>query len=153
MSNLPICPVCEGDLDPVMIPKHDIHVCGNPNCEELVQRNKDGTLSPLGSVLERGALGDDRVRGVISAPHVSTVQSFVEIYDNATRSLQLDLATASGGLRTLLAQIENRLDFCLQRFTGLDMVDEEAEEGLRALREARELVSTQPRSQRGVSDD
>ena len=62
----------------------------------------------------------------------------------------MDLAAASGSLRTVLAQIENRLDFAIAKLSALDLVDDDASEGLRMLREARDLASTLPKRKRGV---
>lgn len=147
-----VCPVCEGSLERIDVPRHRLYRCINKNCEEIVQINGDETLSPMGSFLSRNALGDDRVRGVISSPRVSTVSSLIDVFENTTRFLQMDLAGAGGALRTLLTQIENRIDYGISKFAGLDMASDDAAEGLRALREAREMVSTLPKSHRGVTD-
>lgn len=145
------CPVCDTVMRKADLPqKYSIYSC--EGCGELGQV-VDGAVAPLGSLLERNALGDDRVRAAVSAPHVSTVASFIEIFENSTRFWQMDQAAASGGLRTILAQIENRVDFAIAKFTGLDMASDEAAEGLRMLREARELVSTLPSRSRGVKEE
>ena len=145
----PACPICDSEMAKVDIPKYKIYSC--VSCHELGQV-VDGAVSPLGSLLERNALGDDRVHAAISKPHVSDVASFSEIFENSMRMWQMDLAAASGGLRTILAQIENRVDFALSEFTGLDLVSDEAAKALRMLREARELVSTLPGRSRGVQE-
>jgi hypothetical protein len=145
----PVCPVCDGEMRKADIPKYNIYSC--VACHELGQL-VDGTVAPLGNLLERHALGDDRIRAAVSQPHVSTVASFIEIFENSTRSWQMDLAAASGGLRTILAQIENRVDFAIAKFTGLDMASDEAAKALNMLREARELVSTLPSRSRGVQE-
>ena len=146
---LPNCPVCDSAVRRADIPKHDIYICNG--CSEVLQVVA-GELSMLGNLLERNALGDDRIHAAISKPHVADVASFVEIFENSTRMWQMDLAAASGGLRTILAQIENRIDFAITKFTGLDMASDEAADGLRMLREARELVSTLPSRNRGVQE-
>jgi hypothetical protein len=146
----PKCPVCDSDMRKADLPKkYNIYSC--VSCHELGQM-VDGTIAPLGNLLERNSLGDDRVHAAISKPHVSDVASFIEIFENSTRMWQMDLAAASGGLRTVLAQIENRVDFAIAKFTGLDLASDEAAEGLRMLREARELVSTLPSRSRGVQE-
>lgn len=144
------CPVCEGSMRRVDVPQFDIYTC--LECKELGQL-ADGTVRPLNSLLEGVKLGEDRVMNAISQPHVTTAKSFIDIFENATRSMQMDLAVASGGFRTVLHMVENRIDSALQCFTGLDMASDEAAQGLTALREARELVSTRPRQTRGVKSD
>jgi len=144
------CPVCDSVMRKADLPKkYNILYC--ESCGELGQV-VDGAVAPRGTLLERAALGDDRVHAAISKPHVSDVASFIEIFENATRMWQMDLAAASGGLRTILAQIENRVDFAINKFTGLDMASDEAADALRMLREARELVSTLPSRSRGVQE-
>jgi hypothetical protein len=143
------CPVCDGEMLHSDIPKYNIFSC--TSCQELGQL-VDGSVVPIGNLLERNALGDDRVHAAISKPHVSDVASFIEIFENSTRMWQMDLASASGGLRTVLAQIENRVDYAIAEFTGLDLASDEAGKALRMLREARELVSTLPSRSRGVQE-
>jgi hypothetical protein len=46
--------------------------------------------------------------------------------------------------------MENRCDSAVSCFTGMDLVSDEAAQGLRALRELRELISTLPPAGRGV---
>jgi len=144
------CPVCDGCMKKADIPKFDIYTCND--CDDVCQLI-DGSMKPIGNVLERVKLGDDRMMNAISQPHVTTAKSFIDIFENATRFLQMDLATASGGFRTVLHMVENRIDSALKCFTGLDMASDEAAKGLSALREARELVSTMPRQTRGVKSD
>jgi hypothetical protein len=141
------CPVCEGDLRKADIPRGDIYCCSS--CDELLQI-VNGNVSVLGDLLDRNALGDDRVHNAVSRPHVTNVTSFMEIFENSTRMWQMDLAAASGGLRTILAQIENRIDFAIGKFAGLAMASDEAADGLRMLNEARELVSTLPSRNKGI---
>lgn len=142
------CVVCTGDLVRLSA-ELNLYQCAD--CGE-VQQVVDGALRPIKELLSRNQLNDDRVHAAVSRPHVSTVASFIEIFDNATRMWQMDLAAASGGLRTVLAQIENRIDFALGELGALDLVDDKASEALRMLREARELVSTLPGRQRGVRE-
>ena len=144
------CPVCDGPMKLSDLPRHPIYVC--EDCGEVGQMS-NGTMQPIGLLLQRHSLGDDRVMMATSQPHITTVRNFIDIFDNTTRFLQMDLATASGGLRTVLHMLENRIDSALQCFTGLDMASDEAAKGLSALREARELVSTLPRQTRGVKGD
>jgi hypothetical protein len=143
------CPVCDAEVRRADIPKLALYVC--TGCDELLQM-VDHELTMIGNLLERNALGDDRVHAAMSKPHVTDLSAFVEIFENSTRMWQMDLAAASGGLRTILAQIENRVDFAITKFTGLDMASDEAADGLRMLREARELVSTLPSRNRGVQE-
>ena len=146
------CPVCEGDVERIDVPRHRLFVCTNNNCEEIIQLNSDNSVSPMGSILAKNELGDDRVRGAISGTHVTNAASFIDVFENSTRFLQMDLATASGQLRKILVQVENRIDFGISTFTGLDMASEEAAEGLEALREAREMISVLPVSKLGVRE-
>lgn len=143
------CPVCDGEIFKVDIPKYAIYSC--QSCHEL-SHIVDSKLVPMGTLIERSALGDDRIHAAISRPHVTDLASFIEIFENSTRMWQMEMGYASGGLRTILAQIENRVDFAIAKFTGLDMASDEAADGLRMLREARELVSTLPSRNRGVQE-
>lgn len=146
---IPPCPICDGEMRRSELSGYQIFNC--LSCNELGQL-VDETMIPLSNLLLRNALGDDRVRAAVSRPHVSTIGSFIELFDNSNRLWQMDMAASSGGLRTLLAQIENRVDFAIAKFTGLDLASDEAAEGLRMLREARELVSTLPSRSRGVPE-
>lgn len=149
MTNVIDCPVCDGDLVKSDIPREDIYYC--KSCKELLQI-VDGNVSMLSGMLQRNAMGDDRVHAAMSQPHIASIVSFMETFENATRMWQMDLAAASGGLRTILAQIENRIDFAINTFAGLAMASDEAGEGLSMLREARELVSTLPSRNRGIQE-
>lgn len=143
-----VCRVCEGDMKLSDIPRFEIYHCSN--CDEIGQMvNK--SIIPIGSLLDKHRLGDDRVIHATSNPHISTVKSFVDIFENATRFLRMDLAEASGGLKVILSMTENRIDSALQCFKGLDIASDEAAKGLAALREARELISASPKSTRGIT--
>lgn len=142
-----LCTVCSGSMRKSDIPKFDIFHCDD--CNEVGQL-VNGEILPIGSLLDRHRFGDDRVLHATSETHISTVKSFIDVFENATRFLQMDLAEASGGLRVILRMAENRIDSALQCFTGLDLASDEASKGLSALREARELISTCPRSMRGI---
>jgi hypothetical protein len=143
-----VCPVCDGGLKRSDIPKLQIYFC--QFCSEVVHILGDGTPVPLGDLLARNELGDDRVRAAISRPHVSTVTSFVDHFDSLARLFRMELDSASGALHMVMTQIQNRLDFAISVFAGLDMVWDRASEGLEALRAARELVSTLPPSSRSI---
>jgi len=143
------CPICDEPLIKSDLPRHNVYWCGG--CKEIIQVIDD-VAHPIGLLLERNRLGDDRVRAAISKPHVSTVVSFIEVFENTTRFFSMDLANASGALRTVLAQIENRVDFAIAELTGWDLASDVATRALRALREARELVSTLPSRSRGIGD-
>lgn len=145
------CPVCDSEMRRIEIPKYRVVTC--VQCEEIGQVLPDGTVKLISSLLEHSELGDDRVQAAISKPHVSDMQSFAEVFENSTRMWQMDLAAACGGLRTVLSQIENRIDFAISKFTGMDMASDEAADGLRMLREARELVSPLPRKNRGIEKE
>ena len=151
VSNEPIhiCPVCDGKIRKSDLPRSDIYVC--VECHEIMQFVGE-EMTMIGSLLQRNALGDDRVRAAISQPHVSNLSSFIEVSESHTRLWQMNMAAASGGLRTILAQIENRIDGALTKLSGLDMVSDKASDGLAMLREARELVSTVPSRNRGVRE-
>lgn len=145
------CPACNSqEMKRLDIPKHNISVC--LSCDEVSQI-VDEMCVPISNLLSLNAFQDDRIRAAVSRPHVSTVASFLEIYENSIRMWQMELATAAGGLRTVLAQIENRIDFALGTFSGLDLVSDDAGRGLQMLREARELVSTLPSRSRGMKED
>lgn len=142
------CPVCDSEMKEVDIPRFKIFTCSE--CPEIGQLI-DGSIAPIGQLLENNQLGDDRIKAAISKPRVRDIQSFIDVFENTTRFLQMDLASAAGGLRTILHMIENRLDSALSKFSGLDLASDDAAEGLRALRAARELVSTLPPATRGVA--
>jgi hypothetical protein len=145
------CPVCDCEMRRVDIPKYHMVTCGQ--CEEVGQVLPDGTVKLIATLLEHSELGDDRVQAAISKPHVASMASFTDIFENSTRMWQMDLASACGGLRTVLAQIENRIDFAISKFTGLDLASDDAGEGLRMLREARELVSPLAPRHRGIREE
>lgn len=140
------CPVCDAEMHRVDLPKHNIYVC--KTCEELVQVLPDGVL-PLGSLLERSALGDDRVRAAISRPAVENVASFLDVLDNAVRGWKMELMSSTVELRSVVAQMENRLEFAIQAVSGLDLAIPQMEEVLAALREVRAMLA----SRRGAQDD
>ena len=139
------CPVCDAEMHRVDLPKHNIYVC--KTCEELVQVLPDGVL-PLGSLLERSALGDDRVRAAISRPAVENVASFLDVLDNAVRGWKMELMSSTVELRSVVAQMENRLEFAIQAVSGLDLAIPQMEEVLAALREVRAMLA----SRRGAQD-
>lgn len=143
-----LCPVCDTGMRQSQIPDREIYFC--PSCGEVVHILHDRSMVRLGDLLARNELGDDRVRAAISKPYISTVTSFIDRYDSLVRMFRMDLDEASGTLHGLMAQIENRLEFAISVFAGLDMVWEKAAEGLSALRAARELVSVLPASSRAV---
>jgi hypothetical protein len=153
------CPVCTCPLERVPVLGYNLHKCRA--CGELVQelgpKPGGGTmLAPIGQLLHRHELGDDRVRAAMSETHVSSIKSFLDIYENLTRMVDLEMAAAKGGLRSVLAQIENRVDHALSRLTGLDFASDQVAEALEALRVVRDLVSTLPSRNRGIpqrSDD
>ena len=152
-SDLLDCPVCSGALERLPVLGYNLHRC--LACGELVQelgpKPGGGTmLSPIGQLLKRNELGDDRVRAATSDTHVSSIKSFLDTYESLTRMLNLDLMAAKGGLRTVLAQIENRVDYALSKLTGLDFASDQVAEALVALRVVRDLASTLPSRNRGV---
>jgi hypothetical protein len=149
MSTSTNCPVCDGALRSLDLPNYNLYRCDT--CQELVQQLADKTLVPIGQLLVRHGLGDDRVRAAISAPNVNSVRSFLDVFEMAHRMLELNLAEAKGGLRTLLAQMENRMDFAISRLTGMDLASDEVGEALEAMREARSLASILPGRSRGVA--
>jgi hypothetical protein len=145
------CPACEvGHLEAIDIP-HNLYRC--VQCGEVAQQVGPGIteVAPIGALLKRNAMGDDRLRSATSTPHVNTVKSFLDIHDNSHRILNLNMAEARGGLRTVLAQAENRLDYAIGIFSGYALASDEAAAALTALREARDLVSIKPGRQRGLA--
>lgn len=142
------CPVCDGPLRSLDLPNYNLARCDT--CNELVQQVHDNTLIPLGSLLERNALGDDRVRAAISSPHVANVRSFIDVFENAERVYGLTMAEAKGGLRDALTQLVNRLDIALSELSGLDLASDQVGRALAAVREARELASPMAPRKRGI---
>ena len=146
-----LCPTCEAMMAELPLAKMRGLIMGLcPHCGELAQETNEGQVVPVSNMLTANALGDDRIRAAVSKPHPSTLQSFLETYENMNRTVSLEQAAATGSLRTLLAQIQNRLDFAVSRLAHLEFVDDEQAAALRALREARDLVSTLPSRSRGV---
>ena len=144
------CPVCDGNMKKSDLPKYNVYVC--VDCKQIGQLI-DGVMRPLSKLLERHQLGDDRIQLAISQPHVTTVENFIDIFENVFRFFQMDLASAGGSLRTILHMAENRIDSAIACFSGLDLASDEAAKGLEALREARELVSPRSPATRGVQGE
>lgn len=143
-----ICPTCDNTLSRVDIPKHELLTC--TACGSLFQQDGSFGLFQLDTVLARSKMGDDRARSAVSSPHVSSVKSFLEVFDVAYRGLELGLAEAKGGLRTVLAQAENRLDYALGQLSGLGLASDVVSEAVLAITEARELISPLPGKNRGL---
>lgn len=144
-----ICPACDGTLRRVDVPNHNLYTC--EKCSELWQLNKSGDPVRLNELLVRTEMGDDRARAAVSTPHVTSVKSFLEVFDGAHRSLELNLAEARGGLRTVLAQAENRLDFALGELTGLAMASDQLAGVVAAIAEVREMLSPLRGQFRGIA--
>jgi hypothetical protein len=147
------CPVCDSPTNRVDVPRQHLRVCSLTSCAQIIQVLPDGSRSPISNMLEMNAIGDDRVRSAITTPHITTVRSFLEVYEQAERARALAVAQAVGGLRVVLAQLESRIDSALSAFTGYDLVDDRAGAGLAALREAREFVSVLSSRSRGLPQD
>lgn len=145
------CPVCDAEMSKVDLPKHNIYVC--KTCEELVQVLADGTPLPMSTMLDRVALGDDRIRAAISQPRISTVKSFIDVFDNAVRSWRMELGANMLELRSVLVRVENRLDFAMKRLSGVDLALPEMADVLESIREVRDLMSTLPASSRGIAKE
>ena len=144
------CPVCSAAMNRLDVPQ-ELYSC--KLCDTIAQVLDNGTVCPINILLEKNNLGDDRIRAAMSLPHVSTMESFVETYDAATRFFQRDMATSVAGLKTVLVQIENRINVGISKLSDLALVDETAQEAVLALTEAREMVSTMPKATRGIPDD
>jgi len=145
------CPVCENTMKRIDVPNKDLYACSG--CDELGQVLENGLVSPLSLLLEKNRLGDDQIRAAMSTPHVATVESFIECYDASNRYYQRDMATTVAQLRTNLVQIENRISVGISKLSEMALVDDSAQEAVNALTEARDMVSTSPRSTRGIPDD
>jgi len=145
------CPSCEtDDLRPVELSRQSLHLFQCDQCGELVQQLQSGVLLPLGRALDAAALGDDRVKMAISKSAPATLSSFMEMYELMMLNLSRDLHESSGSLRTLLAQILNRMDHGIGKLAAMAMIDDNVVDALTSLREARDLISTLPRRARGV---
>lgn len=146
-----ICPVCSADMTRLDVPKSKLYFC--ETCDTVGQVLDDGTVSPLNDLLEKNNLGDDRVRGALSSPHVSTLESFVEVYDLKTKYHQQDISTLVATFKTILVQVENGINVGMSALSEFALVSEKAQEGVAALTEARERVSTMSKATRGIPDD
>lgn len=149
------CPGCETDLRILDIPKEAgiavSAVCDT--CNEFVQYpHGRGQAIMLGKFFRRLSMGDERAKSAVSTPTPTTLHSFLEVLESFDRTYHYEQMAMHGSLRTLLAQIENRLDIAMRRFVKLEFVDDDVVQGMKALREARELVSTMPSRNRGVPD-
>jgi hypothetical protein len=146
------CPVCEiSELRILDLPRDSGVVLSRcDKCTVLVQQLPNGQPLLLGDFLERVAAGDDRARAAISSPTATTVHGFLQVLEAFDRIFFFERTALQGSLRTLLAQLENRLDIALTRFAKLEFIDDDAVQGMKSLREARELVSTIPAKHRGV---
>ena len=148
------CPICDvKEMRNLDLPKEgavQLAVCDD--CKEYAQVLPNGRIMLLGRFFQRVAAGDERAMAAVSTPTPTTLHSMIEIEDAFERTYSFERAALAGSRRTLLAQMENRLDVAIQRFSMLGFVDDDAIQGLKALREARELVSTMPSRNRGVPD-
>ena len=149
------CPVCQTyELRVLDLPRADGVVLSRcDQCLELVQQLPGGQPLLLGSFLNRIAMGDDHARAAVSTPTATTVHGFLQLLEASDRILFFERASLQGSLRTLLAQLENRLESSLTRFAKFEFIDDDAVEGMRTLREARELVSTMPAKHRGIRQE
>lgn len=145
-----ICPVCDAEMRPVEVPNFKIGVC--VSCDTTGQVLANGVIRPIGDLLEAHMLGDDRLTAAISKPRVSSVPSFIDLYERMSATIYQELGELGGALRVQLAQVENRIDTALMIFSEMAVVSDKAGEGMRALREARDMVSTGTRRQRGLRD-
>ena len=145
------CPVCDAEMTKVDLPKHNIYVC--KTCEELVQVLPDGTPFPMSTMLDRVALGDDRIRAAISHPKISTVKSFVDTLDQSLRVWKMEMGANVIELFRVLTQAENRLDFAMKALSGMDLALPEMDGVLASIREARDLLSTLPAASRGLAQE
>ena len=150
MTESEICPVCSGEMMSLDIPDKNLFHC--TECGELGQLLQSGTVSRLDPLLEKNRLGDDRVRAAISQPHVASAEGFVDIVENLKRGFEMDMAQASGGLRTILAQVGNRINVGIKYLADASFTDDNAALALVALEEARDLVSQGPKATRGIDD-
>ena len=145
------CPTCDFPMERIDLAPRGIVVGVCKACSEFGQQMPDGgSVVPLSEALKAHAMGDDRIRAAISKPRPGTLQSFLETYELINRIFSLDLASSMGSLRTLLAQIENRLDSAISGLAELEFVNDQAGRVLTILREARELVSVLPSRNRGL---
>jgi hypothetical protein len=151
MNKSVTCPVCDTQMSKAEIPKQNIYTC--KTCDEIVQALADGSLLPLKTMLERSAIGDDRIRAAISQPQIATAKNFIDVLENSIRSWKMEIGASAIELRAILARIENRIDHALQAISGMDLALPEMSGALASLREARELVSTLPAASRGLPKD
>lgn len=142
------CHVCTRAMKYVDVPKKNLYYC--TSCDELGQVLEGGVVSPINTLLEKNRLGDDRVRAALSSPHVATVDSFIEIFDQAIRTMVQTSSVASSEARKVLAMMENRLDTVISRRTEAALVDDVAKEDAKILVEVREMLSTMSRATRGI---
>lgn len=148
----PACPACkEPMVKSDLGSRHALFLYNCPACGEVAQwATHDGKLLPLTQPLRRLDYGEDRMYAAVSETHVTTLRNFLEEAARFNHAFTIDLGAQEGRLRALLAQIENRLDNGISILSELGFISDRAEEGLRYVREAREMVSPTPARQRGV---
>jgi len=141
MTN-PMCPVCDTEMRKSDLPKHNVYVC--PECDELAQVQNDGTLVLLGVMLDRNAMGDDRVKAAISKPHITNIRSFMDAFTNLHHRHMMEFAETLGAAMVVLAQARNRQEFAINKLSGLDLAFDGVGEVLEAMRSVHEVLSSVP---------
>jgi hypothetical protein len=147
------CLVCDSEVRILDLPRatrDSVSLGACDRCGDLYQVMPNNTIRPIKEALEAHAMGDDRVRFAVSKPRIVTVQGFLETSEMMAHAFHFELASFNGALRTLLAQILNRVDLAIGEISGEDMISDRWAKVLQALRDARELLSTSPLRYSGV---
>ena len=142
------CPVCSGEME-CLVSSLKVYHC--EECKTVGQVLPGGVVSQINNLLEKNLLGDDRVRAAQSAPHINTVENFVDIYSMTTRTFRNDMEVSSLRLWKLLTKIENRITVGIAKLAETVLVDDSAKEAMDALIEARSMVSLDKSSTLGIS--
>lgn len=144
----PECPVCDGLMNKVDIPKRSVYSC--VDCKELVQVAHDGSIIPIGGILDLVDVGDDRIRGAISTTRERTVLSILDVMQGGIRARRFEEDASMGAISDILVQVENRMDFAISKLSGPALIMPEVGEAVTALTEVRQRISTRPPQTRGV---
>ena len=143
------CPRCDEDLVMYEGPKNKPSMGECSKCGDVFRKTPRG-LVPMNHLMQLVDAGDDRIRSAISVTKTATLRSFLDKYSSDCMQLQIEMGRMESDLKALLCRIENRLDNALVDLGEFAFVSDTANRGLCQLREARELVSTLSRKQRGV---
>lgn len=139
------CPVCSvGSLLVVDIPSKEVQLFTCTDCKEMFQLvGKE--FRPIGDALKAHAFGEDRITAAISKSPPTTLNSFIDKVEAAQRNFTFEFGAMTGSLREMLARAENRLEVGISLLGKYALADDDAQRGLDAIREGRDILRAHPR--------